>query len=410
MGSEWRTTTLGQVIELKRGYDLPSQDRRDGPYPVVSSSGISGRHSEAKAKAPGVVIGRYGTLGEVHYITEDYWPLNTSLYVRDFKGNDPKFISYFLRSLDFGAYSDKAAVPGLNRNDLHTAVVHVPPVAEQRWIAGILGALDDKIELNRRMSQTLESTARALFKSWFVDFDPVRAKAEGRDPGLPNEIADLFPESFQDSEEGATPTGWLTKAFTETVEVIGGGTPKTGVPEFWDGEIPWFSVADAPSDSDVWVVATAKKITAAGVESSSTRIVPTGTTIVTARGTVGRVALVGVPMAMNQSCYGLQSKTPGHELFTYFSTRHLVSTLQQHAHGSVFATITRDTLGGVSAVVPSPRVAAAFETVVAPVLAGARLGALESRQLSIVRNALLPQLLSGDVSRLDSEAALDAAL
>ena len=108
---------------------------------------------------------------------EDFWPLNTTLYVRDFKGNNPRFIAYFLRSLDFSAYSDKAAVPGLNRNHLHEASVRVPPVPEQRAIADVLGTLDDKIELNRRMNQTLEEMARALFKSWFVDFDPVHAKA-----------------------------------------------------------------------------------------------------------------------------------------------------------------------------------------------------------------------------------------
>ena len=205
MAGEWREVPLGDVIELKRGYDLPSRDRRDGPFPIVSSSGVSGRHAEAKAKAPGVVIGRYGTLGEVHYITEDYWPLNTSLYIRDFKGNDPRFISYFLRSMDFSAYSDKAAVPGLNRNDLHTAEVRLPPVAAQRAIAHVLGTLDDKIELNRRMNETLEAIARALFKSWFVDFDPVRAKSEGRDPGLPPHLADLFPDSFEASDLGAIP-------------------------------------------------------------------------------------------------------------------------------------------------------------------------------------------------------------
>jgi type I restriction enzyme S subunit len=234
--SDWKTTTLGQVIELKRGYDLPSRDRRDGPYPIVSSSGVSGCHAEAKAKAPGVVIGRYGTLGQVHYITQDYWPLNTSLYVRDFKGNDPRFINYFLRSLDFGAYSDKAAVPGLNRNDLHTAVVRVPPVTEQRVIAGVLGALDDKIELNRRMTQTLDSMARALFKSWFVDFDPVRAKAEGRDPHLSAQLAGAFPDSFSESEMGKIPSGWRAEPLGDHIEVVrglsykGSGLAQAGMP------------------------------------------------------------------------------------------------------------------------------------------------------------------------------------
>ena len=141
MAGEWRSVRLGDVVELKRGYDLPSRDRRDGPFPVVSSSGVSGRHDEAKAKSPGVVIGRYGTLGDVHYVTEDYWPLNTALYVRDFKGNHPRFVSYLLRSLDFSGYSDKAAVPGLNRNDLHRARVVLPALHEQRAIAAILGSL-----------------------------------------------------------------------------------------------------------------------------------------------------------------------------------------------------------------------------------------------------------------------------
>ena len=184
-GGEWREVPLGQVIELKRGYDLPQRDRTLGGTPVVSSSGISDWHSEAKVKGPGVVTGRYGTLGKIYFIPGDFWPLNTALYVRDFKGNDPRFISYFLRGIDFLAYSDKAAVPGLNRNHLHEAIVRYPiDISEQRAITHILGALDDKIELNRRMNQTLEAMACAIFQDWFVDFGPVRAQA-GRPGTLP---------------------------------------------------------------------------------------------------------------------------------------------------------------------------------------------------------------------------------
>ena len=166
-GSSWREAPLGEVIEFKRGYDLPRRDRIPGSIPVVSSSGISDYHSEAKVKGPGVVTGRYGTLGEIYFVQDDFWPLNTALYIRDFKGNDPRFISYFLSGLDFFVYSDKAAVPGLNRNHLHQAIVRYPPnISEQRAIAHALGTLDDKIELNRRMNQTLEEMARALFQDW----------------------------------------------------------------------------------------------------------------------------------------------------------------------------------------------------------------------------------------------------
>ena len=220
---------MGEVIELKRGYDLPRRERVSGSIPLVSSSGITDYHVEAKVRGPGVVTGRYGTLGKVFFVPEDFWPLNTTLYVRDFKGNDPRFISYFLSRLDFSAYSDKAAVPGLNRNHLHQALVHVPPHPEQRAIAHILGTLDDKIELNRRMNETLEEMARALFKSWFVDFDPVRAKMDGRWrrgqslPGMPADLYDLFPDRLVASELGEIPDGWEVRPFgTLLDDVIGG--------------------------------------------------------------------------------------------------------------------------------------------------------------------------------------------
>ncbi|HXH12349.1 MAG TPA: hypothetical protein VNP04_21600 [Alphaproteobacteria bacterium] len=142
-------------------------------------------------------------------LADDYWPLNTTLYVQDFRRNDPRFISYFLRSFNFLAYSDQAGVPSLKRNHWHTAVVRLPTkVVDQRAIAHLLGLLNDKIELNRRMSETLETMARALFKSWFVDFDAVRAKGESRGPGLPEDIASLFPNRFEDSEVGEIPAGW----------------------------------------------------------------------------------------------------------------------------------------------------------------------------------------------------------
>jgi type I restriction enzyme S subunit len=404
MAGEWRECALGEVIELKRGYDLPQQERRPGAVPLVSSSGVTDHHAEAMAKGPGVVTGRYGTLGQVFYIEQDFWPLNTTLYVRDFKGNDPRFISYFLRGLDFLAYSDKAAVPGLNRNHLHQARVVVPTeVGEQRAIAHILGMLDDKIELNRRMNVTLEAMARALFKSWFVDFDPVRAKAKGRDPGLPKPLADLFPDRLVDSELGEIPEGWEVTQFADTIEIVGGGTPKTSVKEYWDGDIPWFSVVDAPTGSEVWVVDTEKKVTRAGIENSSTRVLPVGTTIISARGTVGRIALVGVPMAMNQSCYGLRSRTGAQGFFTYFSTRELVARLQQHAHGSVFDTITRDTLARVSVVVPSAELIDEFEKRVGPSIKRIRAALLDTRTLAALRDVLLPKLISGELRIHDAE-------
>ena len=244
MGSEWIETTLGNVIELKRGYDLPSQDRKPGSVPVVTSSGINDYHAEAKVAGPGVVTGRYGTLGSVYYIKEDFWPHNTTLYVRDFKGSNPRFISYFLRTLQFLSYSDKAAVPGINRNHLHEAIVRIPPLPEQRAIAAVLGALDDKIELNRRMNGTLEGLARALFRAWFVEFEPVRAKMEGRPTGLAAEIEALFPEALVVGEDGGErPRGWEVASLPEFVEINPSRTLRVGT------NAPYLDMSNMPTET-----------------------------------------------------------------------------------------------------------------------------------------------------------------
>ncbi len=233
MASEWRDVLLGDVITLQRGYDLPAQDRKLGLVPVVTSSGISGSHSEPRAKAPGVVMGRYGTLGEIYYLNADFWPHNTTLYVKDFKGNDAKYIYYLLKTLDFTAHSDKTSVPGLNRNHLHTMKVRFPTEeSEQRRIAAILSGFDDKIELNRRMNATLEATARALFKSWFVDFDPVRAKMEGRQPeGMDAETAALFPDRLVESPLGQIPEGWRVGTLEEVANNPRRGVQPQSLPE-----------------------------------------------------------------------------------------------------------------------------------------------------------------------------------
>ena len=164
----WRDCNLGDVLTLKRGHDLPGDSRLDGDVPVVSSSGITGYHNEAKAQAPGVVTGRYGTIGEVFYLDQDYWPLNTALYVIDFKGTLPKFAAYFLRNVLRNYQSEKAAVPGVDRNVLHQIKVRAPDRVVQERIAEVLSSYDDLIENNRRRKALLEESARLLYQEWFV--------------------------------------------------------------------------------------------------------------------------------------------------------------------------------------------------------------------------------------------------
>ncbi len=401
----WAETRLGQVIELKRGYDLPGRERLPGPAPVVSSSGVTGYHRESKVPGPGVVTGRYGTLGEVYFIPGDFWPLNTTLYVRDFKGNDPRFISYLLRGLDFSGHSDKAAVPGLNRNHLHEEPVRVPTdVREQRAIAHILGTLDDKIELNRRMNATLEAMARALFRSWFVDFEPVRAKMEGRDTGLPKEIADLFPDRMVDSELGEVPEEWAVGVLDDAVELLNGGTPRTSVERFWNGGIPWYTAKDAPAPHDVFAVETERTITQAGVDNSATVVLPSGTTIISARGSVGRLACLGRPMAMNQTCYGIRGAGGYGDFFTYWLVRGTVEELRSRTHGTIFDTITRQTFALVNSALPPLSIVGAFESVVLPIMERILSNLNQSVAIAALRDTLLPRLVSGELRVTGLEA------
>lgn len=225
MGQRWKDCSLGDVITLQRGYDLPRQNRRDGMVPIVSSSGISGFHDSAKVSGPGVVTGRYGTLGEVFYVTENFWPLNTALFVKDFKGNNPRFVSYFLRTLNFGKQDVAGAVPGVNRNILHMMPVRVPCVPIQGKIAAILSAYDDLIENNTRRIAILEALAQVLYREWFVYF---------RFPGHEH-------VAMVESSLGQIPAGWDIKKIGDVVDIYRGRSYR-GVDLVEEGGLPFLNL------------------------------------------------------------------------------------------------------------------------------------------------------------------------
>ncbi|WP_417126188.1 restriction endonuclease subunit S [Prevotella pectinovora] len=163
----WKNSELGDFVTLKRGFDLPQQKREDGQVPIFSSSGITGTHSTAMVKAPGVITGRYGTIGEVFYAAKDFWPLNTTLFVEDFHGNDAKFIYYFLKTLEWSKFTSASAVPGINRNTVHKEIVSLPDIETQRRIASTLSMFDEKIKINTEINDNLLDQAQTLYKQHF---------------------------------------------------------------------------------------------------------------------------------------------------------------------------------------------------------------------------------------------------
>lgn len=226
-----KTIPLNEFITLQRGFDLPQDKRVMGEIPVVASTGIVGYHNEEKVQAPGVVIGRSGSIGGGQYITTNFWPLNTTLWVKDFKGHHPRFVYYLLKSIDFSQFNVGSGVPTLNRNHLSGILVADTSYNYEKKISDIIGVLDDKINLNKEINQTLEKISQTMFKSWFVDFDPVidnaldagnpipealKSRAEMRQKlrnsadfkQLPAEVRALFPAEFEEMELGLIPKGW----------------------------------------------------------------------------------------------------------------------------------------------------------------------------------------------------------
>lgn len=169
--SEWKTYKLGDLVTFQRGHDLTKIKNIDGIYPVAGSNGIIGYHNEFTTKAPGITIGRSGNIGSPYYYESNFWAHNTTLYVKEFKNCNPKYIYYLLKTMNFGGHNSGSAVPSLNRNYIHPIEVIVPDLAAQIQIAQILSSLDNKIELNLQINQTLETMVQAIFKEWFVNFN-----------------------------------------------------------------------------------------------------------------------------------------------------------------------------------------------------------------------------------------------
>ena len=414
----WKTTTLGEVITLQRGFDLPEAQREPGLHPIVASTGVVGTHAHAMVKGPGVVIGRSGSLGGGQYIKSHFWPLNTTLWVKDFKNNNPHFCYFLLKSLNLAQFNVGSGVPTLNRNHIHHLAVSIPSdVTEQRRIAHVLGTLDDKIENNRKTAKTLESMAQAIFKSWFVDFDPVRAKMAGESREsickrlkITPEILDLFPDRLVDSELGEIPEGWKIGSFADYADIVGGGTPSTKNPDYWfSGIHSWATPKDLSNLSLPVLLATENKITDAGLQKISSRLLPVGTVLLSSRAPIGYLAITQIPLAINQGFIALKSYNCDDNVFLMFLIRHNLDKIIGRANGSIFLEICKTKFKPIQIVSPSQAVLRHFANLAGPLFAC--IVSLErlSRELTIQRDTMLPKLISGEIRVPDAEHLVETS-
>lgn len=317
------------------------------------------------------------------------------------------FLFYLLRSKAFKEYIISTAQGSANQasitlKDIFKFEFEVPEINTQEKIGNILSMFDRKIELNNQTNETLESLAKATFKEWFIDFGPVKAKAEGKSPfGMDDEIATLFPSNFENTLIGTTPKGWQVGGVLDLAELISGGTPKTSEKTYWDGGVLWASAKDVSQAESQFIISTERSITEKGLNNSSTKMVPRYSTAVVARGaTTGRLTIFGEDMAMNQTCYALKSKTQSpfflNSLLTFEIPR-----LVNAAHGSIFDTITTETFRLSKIAIPPKKLIEKFEEIAAPCFHLILSNIRNTNSLKATRDLLLPKLISGEIELKD---------
>ena len=305
------------------------------------------------------------------------------------------------------AEQNTSAYPSINPADIENLALRLPPIIEQRAIAHILNAFDDRIELNHRMNQTLAQIVRTLFKSWFVDFDPVRAKMDGRWesdkslPGLPAELYHAFPDQLSKSELGEIPEGWETTTMGQLATISGGSTPSTKNNAYWDnGAHRWVTPRDLSTLSVPVLLDTERKITNAGLGRIGSGLQPPGTVLLSSRAPIGYLAINEVPTAINQGFIAMQPKG---DIPNSFLLRWCEANLQEilnRANGSTFLEISKTNFGSIRLVKPSTAPLSAFARIASHLHRKVVANEQTSILLAAQRDALLPKLISGELSSL----------
>ncbi len=478
----WRVLTVEQLVNdgvLDKpldgnhgGIHPKASDYVDNGVPFIMASDLEGgqinlslckfiSEDQAKglrkgfSKAGDVLLSHKATIGRTALVQKSEFPFVvltpqvTYYRVKNAALLDPVYLKTYFDSLTFQTILNQWAGAGSTRaylgitGQLKLPII-IPPISFQSFLATQANALDKKIQLNQQINQTLEQMAQAIFKNWFVDFEPVKAKIAALEAGgseddallaamqaisgkdsqqltqLQTEnpenyatlraTAELFPAGMQESELGEIPEGWGTGSFKDLcLTVESGGTPKRNTPEYWGGEIKWLASGEV---RDVVVLDTKEKITESGLKNSSAKLWPMYTTVVAMYGaTAGQVCLIADQMTSNQACCGLIPKK-NYRAFTFFSAKRSIQSLSEKASGSAQQNLNKGLVEGHPAILPSEAILVVYEDIAFPLMLKWIENMRESIMLAELRYTLLPKLLSGELSVSDlqttnTEAAAD---
>jgi type I restriction enzyme S subunit len=366
----WPLVSVGKLVELNYGRSLVDSKRTAGVVPVYGTNGRCGWHSSALSSGPGLILGRkgMGPLG-IEWCDGEFWVIDTAYFVTPkTKELDLRFFYYLTKYVGLNHLKDGTSNPGLSRQTFYAQLFPCPPLSEQKAIATVLSTFDDKIELNRRINETLEAMAQALFKSL------IAATANG------------------------LPDRWRESTIGEEVRVVGGSTPSTSRPEFWEnGTHHWATPRDLSALSSPVLLDTERKTTDSGVQQISSGLLPKGTVLLSSRAPIGYLAVSQVPISVNQGFIAMvcDQELPNH--YVRLWAKQNMETIKANANGTTFLEISKKNFRPLSIVVPPKDVIETFVRRLDPLQERIVSNLNESRTLAALRDAILPKLLSGEI-------------
>ena len=435
MSSDYRDFLLGDLGVLDRGKSRHrpryAEHLYGGPYPFVQTGDIKAANGRLRSFVQ--------TYSEAGLAQSRLWPANTLCItiaaniaetalltfpacfpdsVVGFAANeevcDVRYIEYWFRAFrdDVRQRSYGTVQENINLEVLRGLKLSLPPVDTQRHVADALGLLDDRIDLLRQTNATLESIAQALFKSWFIDFDPVRAKAEGREPeGMDAATAALFPAEFEESAMGLIPKGWTVQPIGDLVEAVGGSTPDTKNDAFWEPALHhWTSPKDLSGATASVLLDTERKVSDLGLAKISSGLLPVGTLLMSSRAPIGYLSLSQIPVAINQ---GYIAMPPGGRLppeYMYFWCQLNMDAIKGRANGSTFMEISKKAFRPIPAILPSPEVVKRFHEFAITVFSRVAANERQAQALAELRDTLLPRLISGKLRLSTARDAVEGAV
>lgn len=378
---------VSDVINIFNGRDYSHLEK--GTYPLYGSGGLMSYLSSYLYDGEAILLPRKGTLNNIMYVNEKFWTVDTMYYATVKPEFSTYYIYAYLAQLDLAHLDSGSALPSMTKTAYNNIKINLPDFKNQQSIAAVLSALDKKIALNKKINARLEEMAKTLYDYWFVQFDFPDANGK---PYKSSGGEMVFDETLKRE----IPKGWKSGNILNIANLLGGGTPSKSSPEYWNGNIPFFTPTDC--DNSIFILDTADKITDAGLCNSSTRLFKKHSIFITARGSVGRSSINAVPMAMNQSCYAFQAKENVSYTFLFFLIRELIIILEVKATGSVFNSIVSSDIETTDLVIPDEDLIMKFGSFCEPLFNQIETNLKQNHQLTQLRDFLLPMLMNGQVS------------